>query len=79
MLCTGVSDRQIRAISDSVRADVKEKLERIPFSTEGTPDSGWMLLDYGDVVVHIFSEDVRDYYDLEGLWSDVANVLLSIQ
>lgn len=79
VLCNGVSDRQIRALSESIREDVKAKYEKIPYSVEGKPESGWVLMDYGDVVVHVFADDVREYYDLEGLWSDVANVLLSIQ
>jgi ribosome-associated protein len=66
-------------LTDYVRGDVKERLNRLPYSVEGTPESGWVLMDYGDVVVHLFSQDQREYYDIEGLWSNVANVLLSIQ
>ena len=79
VLCNGNSDRQIRALSDHVREKVKEACGRIPFSLEGTPESGWMLLDYGSIVVHIFSEEKRDYYDLQSLWSTQGSVLLSIQ
>lgn len=79
VLCNGNSDRQIRALSDHIREDVKEKYGKIAFGTEGTPESGWLLIDYGSVVVHVFSAEKRDYYDLESLWRNVANVLLSIQ
>ena len=79
VVATGNSDRQLRALADYVREDVKEKLKLIPASVEGNPNSGWVLMDYGDVVVHLFSADQREYYDLEGLWSNVASVLLSIQ
>jgi ribosome-associated protein len=79
VIASGTSDRQLRALTDYVREDIKEKLSLLPFSIEGTAESGWVLLDYGDVVVHLFSEDQREYYDIEGLWSNVANVLLSIQ
>lgn len=79
ILCTGNSDRQIRALSDYVDDEVKEKFGKNPFAREGTSESGWVLLDYGDVVVHIFAEEQREYYDLQGLWRGVANVLLSIQ
>lgn len=79
VIANGNSDRQIRALSDYVREDVKENHKRYPVAVEGTPESGWMLLDYGDVVVHLFSEDQRDYYDIEGLWNKTGHVILSIQ
>lgn len=79
VVATGNSTRQIRALNDHVRSDIKDQTGRVPFSMEGTPESGWMVLDYGDVVVHLFSEEQRTYFDIEGLWSHVANVLLSIQ
>lgn len=79
VIANGTSERQLRALSDYVREDVKENLREIPFSTEGTPESGWILMDYGSVVVHLFGSEQREYYDIEGLWSQVANVLLSIQ
>lgn len=79
VIANGTSERQLRALADYVREDVKENTREIPFSMEGTPESGWILMDYGSVVVHLFSGDQREYYDIEGLWSQVANVLLSIQ
>lgn len=79
VLCTGNSDRQLRALSDAVREAIKERYSRLPYSTEGVSESGWMLLDYSAVVVHLFLEEKRQYYDLEGLWSAEANILLSIQ
>ncbi len=78
VICTGNSDRQLRALADGVRAQVKEKYAKLPASIEGTPESGWMLMDYGDTVVHLFQEDKRRYYDLEGMWRS-AHVLLQIQ
>ncbi len=78
VICTATSDRQIRALVDYVREGVREKFDRSPFSSEGTPESGWQLLDYGDVVVHIFQDEQRRYYDLEGLWHQ-ANVMVKIQ
>lgn len=79
VLCTGNSDRQIRALGDYVDDEVKEKFGKSPFAREGAPNSGWILLDYGDVVVHIFAEEQREYYDLQGLWRGVGQVLVSIQ
>jgi len=78
VICTGTSDRMIRALADNVREVIKEKFGRLPFSTEGEHTSGWMLLDYGDVIVHIFGEAQREFYNLEGFWRQ-ANVLVSIQ
>ena len=80
ILANGTSDRQLRALSEYIREGVKEKDGgRIPLSQEGTAESGWLLLDYGAVVVHLFTEEKREYYDLHGLWSKNANILLSIQ
>lgn len=80
VLCNGTSDRQIKALIDHVRVGVKEKFEGLlPFATEGDAESGWVLMDYSSVIVHLFLEEKREYYDLEGLWSEEANVLLSIQ
>lgn len=79
VIANGNSERQLRALVDYVREDVKANLKEIPFSMGGTPDSGWIILDYGDVVVHLFSETQRNYYNIEGLWSKTGNVLLSIQ
>jgi len=80
VMCNGTSDRQIKALIDYVRVGVKEKFDDLlPFSTEGTAESGWVLMDYSEVVVHLFLEERREYYDLEGLWAAESNVLLSIQ
>lgn len=78
VICTGTSDRQLRALADYVDEGVHERFGVQPYSREGTAESGWVLLDYGTVVVHLFLEDKRRYYDLEGLWRK-AHVLLSIQ
>lgn len=79
VICTGNSDRQIRALVDYVRQAAKEQAGKLPFNVEGTPESGWMLMDYSNVVVHIFNAEQRDYYDLQGLWNPVGHVLVSIQ
>ena len=79
VICNGTSDRQLRALVDHVRVAVKEAKNALPFSVEGTPASGWVLIDFSSVVVHLFVENKRQYYDLEGLWSEESSVLLSIQ
>lgn len=78
ILCNGNSDRQLKALIDAVREAVKERFGKLPFAVEGEAMSGWVLMDYGDIIVHIFREQERDYYNLEGFWKQ-ANVLLSIQ
>jgi ribosome-associated protein len=78
IICTGNSDRQIKALADNVREVLKEKYSRLPVGIEGRGESGWVLMDYGDVILHIFGERERQYYNLEGLWR-TANVLVSIQ
>jgi ribosome-associated protein len=79
VICNGNSDRQLKALADNVREQVKEKYQTLPYATEGNAESGWVLLDYGDVIVHLFLEEKRHFYDLEGLWRPESNVLLSIQ
>ncbi len=74
MICSGESGRQIKAIYDEVEHALKK--EGIPpHHCEGTPDSGWLLIDFGDVVVHIFATVEREYYQLDELWGRGAPVV----
>jgi ribosome-associated protein len=66
---TANSDRQLNAIIDKIREGLKADFKRLPIGVEGRGDSGWVLLDYGDVIIHLFTPNARRYYDLEGLWS----------
>ena len=66
--------RQVRTIADEVEKQVKEQLNRAPGRTEGISEGQWVLLDYGDVVVHVFSEETRRFYEIERLYSDVPKV-----
>lgn len=78
IICTGNSDRQLKAIIEKVMETIKQE-ERIPvLGAEGRAEGGWMLLDYGDVVVHAFTEEQRKYYNLEGLWNQ-GKILLRMQ
>jgi ribosome-associated protein len=70
VLATASSDRQLRAVGDRIEERLRG-LDRKPLRREGTADAGWMLLDYGDVVCHLFSGEQRDFYALDKLWSDV--------
>lgn len=73
VLATGTGERHLRAISDALEAAVREE-RRQRLGTEGSEGSGWIVVDVGDVVAHLFSGDRRVYYDLDGLWGD-AKVL----
>jgi ribosome-associated protein len=67
VICTGESTRQVKAIVDSISETLKKENIR-PLHEEGTPDSGWILLDYGNVIVHVFGSFERDYYQLDKFW-----------
>ncbi|MCB9261127.1 MAG: ribosome silencing factor [Flavobacteriales bacterium] len=70
IICHGDSDRQVAAIADSVVETVKKQTGENPFSKEGMRLAEWVLVDYINVVVHIFKKDLRQYYAIEDLWAD---------
>lgn len=74
ILCDGTSIRQINAISDGLLEDLKKAGSQTA-TVEGTPESGWMLIDFGSVIVHIFSPERRAYYQLEELWKEAPIVV----
>jgi len=74
VICSGGTERQIQAIYDEIEHMLKKE-GVLPCHHEGTIDSGWLLLDYGDVVVHIFASLERDYYRLDDLWGQASPVL----
>lgn len=78
VICTGGSDRTIKALADEVRKQVKEKHVLLAQSVEGEAADGWVLVDYGDVILHLFSKDLRTYYQLEDLWHE-GKVLVRLQ
>ncbi len=73
LLCSGRSDRQVQAIAQGIEEALKKKGLR-PLGQEGTAEGRWILLDYEDVVVHVFLDPVRKFYDLEGLWLDAQRI-----
>ena len=74
VMCSSDSDRQVQAIYEEVE-HVLKKEGVLPRHCEGTVDSGWLLLDYGDVIVHIFAPFEREYYQLDELWSQASTVV----
>jgi ribosome-associated protein len=70
VVCTGRTDRQTKAIHDAIHAGMKSEHGRLPQRVEGLADARWILMDYLDVVVHVFTPEMREYYRLEQLWGE---------
>ena len=77
VLMSGRSDRQVSALADGIDEALRLRGRR-PLNIEGKESSRWILMDYGDVIVHVFLEDVRSQYDLEGLWEDARRLPVSV-
>jgi ribosome-associated protein len=73
LVCSGRSTTHLASITEAIRAELKDAGVR-PLHAEGTTESGWVLLDYGDVLMHVFLEDTRAYYALERLWGDAPSL-----
>lgn len=70
VICTGRTDRQTKAIHDAIHQGMKSEHELLPRRVEGLPQARWILMDYLDVVVHVFTPEIREYYRLEQLWGE---------
>jgi ribosome-associated protein len=70
VICTGRTDRQAKAIHDAIYAGMKSEHDRLPQRVEGVAGARWILMDYLDVVVHVFTPEMREYYRLEQLWGE---------
>ncbi len=75
IICSGRSNRQVMAIAEHIQVALKKEGIR-PLSVEGNKEGHWTILDYGDVVIHVFFESVREFYDLEGLWIDARRIAI---
>jgi ribosome-associated protein len=73
IICSGRSNRQVSAIADFIQMDLKSEGIR-PLSVEGKKEGHWVLLDYGHVILHVFYDPMRDFYDLESLWIDAQRI-----
>lgn len=76
LICSGNTDRQAKAIHDAVHETLKAEFNLLPRRVEGLPEARWILMDYFDVIVHIFVPEVREFYRLEELWSDAPELPL---
>lgn len=70
LVCTGNSNTQVNALAASVKKEVKDSLGEHPWHAEGFGNAEWVILDYVNTVVHIFQQEAREFYNLEGLWAD---------
>lgn len=73
IICSGRSNRQVKAIAEHIQVELKKQNIK-PLSTEGMSEGHWVLMDYGHIIIHIFYEPVRSFYDLESLWIDAARI-----
>lgn len=76
IICSGKSNTQVSAIAGNIEKKVRNELQERPWHVEGTENAQWVLVDYVSVVVHIFQQETRDYYDIEELWGDAAITLI---
>ncbi|MFO7930529.1 MAG: ribosome silencing factor [Thermodesulfobacteriota bacterium] len=76
MICSGRSSRQVSAIAEFIETELK-KAGIKPLAVEGVKDGQWVLIDYGHVVIHVFHEPLRRFYDLESLWADAGRIDIS--
>ena len=70
IVCEGTSNTQVNAIVNSIQKQVRKTLKDKPWHIEGTDNAEWVLMDYVNVVVHVFQKHIREYYDIESLWGD---------
>lgn len=74
IICNGTSNTQVNAIVNSIQKSVSKALKEKPWHVEGSDNAEWILMDYVDVVVHVFQKHIREFYDIEGLWGDAKSV-----
>lgn len=76
VICSGTSNTHVNAIVNSIQKTVSKTTQDKPWHTEGTDNAEWVLIDYVNVVVHVFQKHAREYYDIEGLWGDAKVTLV---
>ena len=76
IVCEGTSNTQVNAIVNSIQKKVSKELKDNPWHVEGADNAEWVLIDYVNVVVHVFQKHIRDYYDIESLWGDAKTTVI---
>ena len=76
IICNGTSNTQVNAIVGSVQKTVSKALKDKPFNIEGTDNAEWVLMDYVNIVVHVFQKHIREHYNIEDLWGDAKSTLI---
>lgn len=77
IICNGTSNTHVNAIVNSIQKTVSKTLKEKPYHTEGRENSEWVLIDYIDIVVHVFQKQIRDHYNLENLWGDAKSLRIT--
>jgi ribosome-associated protein len=78
LVVSGRSDRHVQAVADGVIDAMKRERGSVPIGVEGKRDGHWVLIDFGDIIVHVFYHPMREFYDLEGLWVDAPRVQVNV-
>ena len=78
LVVSGRSDRHVQSVAEGVRHVLRDELGREPIGVEGNRDGQWSLIDYGEIVVHVFYHPIREFYDLEGLWGTAPRIPLEV-
>lgn len=76
IICNGTSNTQVNAIVNSIQKIVSKELKDKPWHVEGSENAEWVLIDYVNVVVHVFQKHIREFYDIEGLWGDAKTTVI---
>lgn len=76
IICNGTSNTQVNAIVNSIQKTVSKELKDKPWHVEGSENAEWVLIDYVNVVVHVFQKHIREFYDIEGLWGDAKTTTI---
>lgn len=76
VICNGTSNTQVSAIVSSIQKTVSKELKDKPWHIEGSENAEWVLMDYVNVVVHVFQKHIREFYDIEGLWGDAKTTVI---
>lgn len=78
IICTGNSNTQVSAIAGTVERKVRNETKERPWHVEGNENAQWILMDYTNIIVHVFQREYREYYDIEGLWGDAKEIKVTV-